>query len=176
MISPTLRSSIVLSKAARVIRPLAATSRQRLRQNNFRLANMSSMSTGHGDLNNTSVLRRAVQEFRPEPEYAYRSLAIPESHDDLDIRTNYRPFLLRDDIESNDWISRSELSTAVKMASSEFERTGERLKMLVLYGSLRNRCVTKASPILSLSEADCSDRQVPTPNFFRTKQLASYGD
>ncbi|TKA29809.1 hypothetical protein B0A50_03173 [Salinomyces thailandicus] len=63
---------------------------------------MSSMSTGHGDLNNTSVLRRAVQEFRPEPEYAYRSLAIPESHDDLDIRTNYRPFLLRDDIESCD--------------------------------------------------------------------------
>ncbi|RMY97964.1 hypothetical protein D0864_04561 [Hortaea werneckii] len=100
---------------------------------------MSSTTTNRGDLNNNSVLRKPVQEFLPDPAWAQRSLAVPEKHDDGDVRAQYRPFLLTQDVADEDWISKLELSTAVRMASAEFERTGERLKILVLYGSMRGR-------------------------------------
>ncbi|KAI6912700.1 arsenate resistance ArsH [Hortaea werneckii] len=100
---------------------------------------MSSTTNNRGDLNNNSVLRKPVQEFLPDPVWAHRSLAVPEKHDDGDVRAQYRPFLLTQDVANEDWISKLELSTAVRMASSEFERTGERLKILVLYGSMRGR-------------------------------------
>merc|ERR1712072_927075 len=100
---------------------------------------MSSTTNNRGDLNNNSVLRKPVQEFLPDPAWAHRSLAVPEKHDDGNVRAQYRPFLLTQDVADEDWISKLELSTAVRMASSEFERTGERLKILVLYGSMRGR-------------------------------------
>merc|ERR1711939_1255201 len=100
---------------------------------------MSSTTNNRGDLNNNSVLRKPVQEFLPDPAWAHRSLAVPEKHDDGDVRAQYRPFLLTQDVADEDWISKLELSTAVRMASAEFERTGERLKILVLYGSMRGR-------------------------------------
>jgi len=94
----------------------------------------------NGDLNNTSVLRKPVQEFRPDLAYAYRSLEVPEQEDDGAIRAKYRPFLLRQDVASRDWVSKLELSTVTKLAEDDLKATGgERLKVLVLYGSLRSR-------------------------------------
>lgn len=66
-------------------------------------------------------------------------MAISDSEDDPKIRGQYRPFLLPDDIANSDWISKLELATVTKMAEADFAQTGERLKILMLYGSLRTR-------------------------------------
>ncbi len=66
-------------------------------------------------------------------------LAISEAEDDPEIRTKYRPFLLESEVESSDWISKLELETAFKIAEKNLAETGSRLKILVLYGSLRKR-------------------------------------
>ena len=92
----------------------------------------------NGDLNNTSAVRE-VTRIDVDPAYSYRSLALSEAEDDETIRKVYRPFLLSPEITSSDWISKLELSTVVKLAEDDFQKTGERLKVLVLYGSLRNR-------------------------------------
>lgn len=98
----------------------------------------------NGDLNNLSAIR-PVAEIAVDAAFVRRSLAIQESEDDPEIRRKYRPFLLAEDIEDSDWIASLEMSTAVKMAHSEMHRTnGGRLKVLVLYGSLRERCVTRS--------------------------------
>jgi arsenic resistance protein ArsH len=91
-----------------------------------------------GDLNNTSAARE-VTCIDVDPAYSYRSLALSETEDDEIIRKAYRPFLLSPEITSRDWISRLELSTVVKLAEEDFHKHGERLKVLVLYGSLRKR-------------------------------------
>jgi arsenic resistance protein ArsH len=95
-------------------------------------------TTVNGDLNNTSVMR-CVAGIEVDPEYSYRSLAISEEDDEPIVRQKYRPFILDPQITLGDWISRLELSTVVKMAEEDISKTGERLKVLVLYGSLRNR-------------------------------------
>jgi arsenic resistance protein ArsH len=95
-------------------------------------------SSGNGDLNNTSVMRTVA--LPPiDPSYAGRSLALPEEEDDPAVREKYRPFLLDPEITAGDWISRLELSTVLKMAEADMQTTGERLKVLMLYGSLRKR-------------------------------------
>jgi arsenic resistance protein ArsH len=66
-------------------------------------------------------------------------LAISAAEDDAEIRTKYRPFLLDPDLESVDWISQLELDTVIDMAKKDLEKTSSRLKVLVLYGSLRKR-------------------------------------
>lgn len=91
-----------------------------------------------GDLNNTSSLRD-VTHIAPDSEYSFRSLAITETEDNLEVREKYRPFILSPHITSNDWISKLELSTVTKLAEEDLLKTGERLKVLVLYGSLRQR-------------------------------------
>ncbi|KAL8996314.1 MAG: hypothetical protein Q9169_004153 [Polycauliona sp. 2 TL-2023] len=69
-----------------------------------------------------------------------QSLAIPESDDQPEIRQQYRPFLLSRQTMDSDWIANLELSTAMSMAYEEMHRLGGgRLKVLVLYGSLRKR-------------------------------------
>ena len=98
-------------------------------------------STMHvnGDLNNTAVLRKTV-ELAPDPAYASRSLAIPRTEDDARLRVEYRPFLLDEKIAENDWVARLELSTVLKMVEKDLHATGsDRLKVLVLYGSMRAR-------------------------------------
>jgi arsenic resistance protein ArsH len=55
------------------------------------------------------------------------------------IRKAYRPFLLNPEVTSTDWISKLELSTVAKLAEEDLQKSGERLKVLVLYGSLRER-------------------------------------
>jgi arsenic resistance protein ArsH len=67
------------------------------------------------------------------------NLSISEKDDDAEIRTKYRPFLLESEVESKDWISELELETAISMAEADLAKTGARLKVLVLYGSLRKR-------------------------------------
>lgn len=70
-----------------------------------------------------------------------QTLAIPESEDDLDIRQKYRPFI-RDDAQ-NDWISALELTKVLNLAEGDLRATNKRLKVLVLYGSLRRRSYSK---------------------------------
>lgn len=93
----------------------------------------------HGDLNNTEVMRE-TNSLVPDSAYDGKTLAIPEAEDDAEIRAKYRPFITSPEVTSSDWIAKSELSTALKMAEADMEKTGgDRLKILVLYGSLRER-------------------------------------
>ena len=66
-------------------------------------------------------------------------LAISAAEDGPEIREKYRPFLLDPEVEATDWISQLELDTAISIAQADIEKTGSRLKVLVLYGSLRKR-------------------------------------
>jgi hypothetical protein len=92
----------------------------------------------NGDLNNTTAMRDVLKPHR-DPRFAHRSLAIHPSKDDPLVRSRYRPFLLPEGIQQEDWISRLELATATELAHNEIELRGERLRVLVLYGSLRQR-------------------------------------
>lgn len=67
------------------------------------------------------------------------NLAISEDEDNPEIRAKYRPFLLDTQTIASDWISELELDTVTTIAQKDLERTGSRLKVLVLYGSLRKR-------------------------------------
>jgi arsenical resistance protein ArsH len=101
-----------------------------------------------GDLNNTSAIRHAIQ-FNPDPDYSYRSFATPEVDDDSTVRNVYRPFLLDPQVAQNDWIAKLELSTALKLVEQHLGDSGnDRLKVLVLYGSLRKRSVRSAQQML----------------------------
>lgn len=74
--------------------------------------------------------------------YAGKTLAVTEQNDDVDIRKKYRPFVTSDEVANSDWISQSELSTALKMSEKDMlDTNGDRIKILVLYGSMRERSV-----------------------------------
>ncbi|OJJ99142.1 hypothetical protein ASPACDRAFT_29548 [Aspergillus aculeatus ATCC 16872] len=70
------------------------------------------------------------------------SLAISESEDSFNIRSKYRPFILEDNA-AEDWVNRLELTTAMEMAAQELAKSKDRLKVLVLYGSLRRRSYSR---------------------------------
>ncbi|GKT71606.1 arsenic resistance protein [Colletotrichum tofieldiae] len=92
----------------------------------------------HGDINNAHAARPAV-EIRPDEAYLNRTHALAAEDDDAEIRTRYRPFILPDTV-SNDWVSDLELSTALALVDREILSRGlPRLRILVLYGSLRAR-------------------------------------
>ncbi|CAD0046265.1 unnamed protein product [Aureobasidium pullulans] len=98
-----------------------------------------SNNRAHGDLNNTEVMRE-TNFLVPDPAYDGKSLAIKEQDDNTGIRTRYRPFITSPEVTSSDWIAKSELSTALKISEADMEATGgNRVKILVLYGSLRER-------------------------------------
>ena len=100
------------------------------------------IASSNGDLNNLSAVR-PVAEIAVDAAFVGQSLAITEPDDDPEIRRRYRPFLLPEEIANSDWISNLEMSTAMSMAYKDMRRVdGSRLKLLVLYGSLRERCVT----------------------------------
>ncbi|KAG9570710.1 arsenate resistance ArsH, partial [Aureobasidium melanogenum] len=81
--------------------------------------------------------------WMPDPTYAAKTLAITEGQDDADIRQRYRPFVISHEVTA-DWVSESELSTALKMSENDMRETnGERVKILVLYGSLRERSYSR---------------------------------
>lgn len=98
------------------------------------------MSTAtNGDLNNTAA-ERARTEIATDPAYHRTSLAIPACDDEASIRETYRTFLLDNAHSDQDWVARLELSTTLKMVDLQIIRTGgDRLKVLVLYGSMRER-------------------------------------
>ncbi|KAF2125094.1 arsenate resistance ArsH [Dothidotthia symphoricarpi CBS 119687] len=97
----------------------------------------------NGDLNNTAA-ERVRTEITIDPTYHNRSLAIPASEDDPTIRKSYRPFILDDETTSSDWVSQVELSTALKMVEAQILNSGdERLKVLVLHGSMRSRSYSR---------------------------------
>jgi len=104
------------------------------------------VSSTNGDLNNTSAARQAIH-ITTDEAYLDRSLAIPESEDDPDVRRTYRPFLptvvsaqeAGTGRDGKDWVAELELSTTLKMAEQDLLSTGQRVKILVLYGSLRAR-------------------------------------
>ncbi|KAH8699329.1 flavoprotein-like protein [Phaeosphaeriaceae sp. PMI808] len=95
-----------------------------------------------GDLNNSYAMRM-VEFHDPDEEYSYRSFAIPESEDDINIRKSYRPFLTSEEIAACDWISKLELSTTSKMVDQLLQSKNDRLKVLVLYGSMRERSFSR---------------------------------
>lgn len=82
---------------------------------------------------------RETKQLPVDPHYAHHSLAISPEEDDQNLRSKYRPFLFDDALLQNDWISQLELSTVTKMAEDDLKLTGERIKVLVLTGSLRKR-------------------------------------
>ncbi|KAJ5708707.1 arsenic resistance protein ArsH [Penicillium malachiteum] len=73
--------------------------------------------------------------------HVHTSLAIPQAEDDAEIRQKYRPFILDDAAE--DWVSTLELTTAMDLAAQELKNSNNRLKVLVLYGSLRQRSYSR---------------------------------
>ncbi|KAL8899723.1 MAG: hypothetical protein Q9192_001426 [Flavoplaca navasiana] len=103
----------------------------------------TSLASSNGDLNNISALR-PIAEIAVDAAFVRQSLAIQESDDDPEIRRQFRPFLLRKRIVDSDWVAHLEISTAMRMAYEEMHRPdGTRLKVLVLYGSLRERSYSK---------------------------------
>ncbi|KAJ5476683.1 Arsenate resistance ArsH [Penicillium sp. IBT 31633x] len=76
------------------------------------------------------------------PEPSYRSLALSPSEDSTEIRQKYRPFILTNHA-TEDWVEKLDLTTAADMAEQNLRATNERLKVLVLYGSLRRRSYSR---------------------------------
>ncbi|KAI1335032.1 flavoprotein-like protein [Xylariaceae sp. FL0016] len=76
-------------------------------------------------------------------KHDFSTLAITEDQDEPTIRQRYRPFLLHYPMGPEDWISQLELNTVSGMAQKDLEKTGSRIKVLVLYGSLRKRSYSK---------------------------------
>ena len=70
-----------------------------------------------------------------------QSLALPETEDDIQVRQQYRPFLLTEN--ADDWVSKLELTTVLDLAAKDLALTNRRLKVLVLYGSLRRRSYSR---------------------------------
>lgn len=100
--------------------------------------NISESAPVQGDLNNTSSMRQ-TEEIRANSDFAYQSLAIPVEEDEPETANKYRPFLLDSAIAAEDWVSKLELATVTEMAHDDIAKTGQRLRVLVLYGSLRRR-------------------------------------
>jgi hypothetical protein len=102
---------------------------------------LSGLIITNGDLNNVSSMR-AIRELKVDEAYLARSLAISDVEDDAEIREKYRPFLQSKNVTDSDWIANLELSTVLKMAEEGIEKSGQgRLKVMVLYGSMRKRYV-----------------------------------
>lgn len=85
-------------------------------------------------MSSINPLTRGLRTLAQCPE-----LAISEAQDDPTIRAKYRPFLLDAEIEATDWISQLELEPVITLAEENLAQTNSRLKVLVLYGSLRQR-------------------------------------
>jgi hypothetical protein len=97
-------------------------------------------------------------------------LAISEAEDDPDIRAKYRPFLLDPEIEAKDWISQLELESVIGMSERQ-TASDSRLKILVLYGSLRKRYLS--FPLLRMMYVP-NLTSVPTPNSWLSKHHAFF--
>lgn len=77
-----------------------------------------------------------------QADVSYRSLSLHQSEDDPAIREKYRPFILNDN-STEDWVNSLDLATVLDMAEQNLRDGNERLKVLVLYGSLRKRSYSR---------------------------------
>ncbi|OQN95213.1 hypothetical protein B0A48_18777 [Cryoendolithus antarcticus] len=98
--------------------------------------------TTNGDLNNT-IAMRASEPIVIDKAFAFRSLFVTEDEDNAAVRKAYRPFVLNDDIASSDWISQLELAKVTELSHNAAQQTGTRLRVLVLFGSLRTRSYSR---------------------------------
>ncbi|WYZ42181.1 hypothetical protein EsH8_V_001076 [Colletotrichum jinshuiense] len=99
----------------------------------------------HGDINNTYAARPLV-EIQPDEAYIGRSLGITAWEDDAEIRTRHRPYILPDTTTAtkNDWVAQLELFTVLSLVDREIlQRGAPRLRILVLFGSLRSRSYSR---------------------------------
>lgn len=129
------------------------TQRRMMTRTQMPSANISNSKAFNPDLYNDHLLRQPNASdtafLTPDSAYDNFTLAIPESEDDPSIRAKYRPFLLPSTVETSDWISKLELSTALKLSAEAIRQpSGEgqpqnRLRVLVLYGSLRGRSYSR---------------------------------
>ena len=103
---------------------------------------MAVASSSQGGLNHTSAARPFVTN-EAGADFRYRSLSIRGCDDDPGIRERYRPFLLDKEGNKADWVDDLELGTVTTMAAENMQRTGDRLKVLVLFGSLRQRLANR---------------------------------
>jgi len=81
------------------------------------------------------------------------SLPTPEAEDDVDLLARYRPFLQHSTVTESDWVSRLELDVVEQMVAADLAANGgERIKVLVLFGSMRSRWVEQpfVEPCLSI--------------------------
>lgn len=109
------------------------------RQHQIWYTHIRAIMNGHGDLNNSHAVRPS-KGLAVDPAYAGRAFDIATDEDEPAVRGCYRPFLLPEHYAADDWVAQLELSTALKLVESEIlEKKLERLKILVLYGSLRSR-------------------------------------
>ncbi|KAM3530272.1 hypothetical protein NHJ13051_001491 [Beauveria bassiana] len=80
----------------------------------------------------------------PTVEKPEMQLPLAAEKDEHNIREKYRPFLRHfPRPDGPDWIQDLELDTVTEMARANLAHTGSRLKVLVLYGSLRKRSYSK---------------------------------
>lgn len=123
-----------------------------------------------------------------------QSLAISPKEDDVEIREKYRPFILSQDVSdaADDWVESLELTTALQMAENDLRLTNRRLKVLVLYGSLRSRSYSRlvafeASRILFRLGCDVrvfnpeglpvkNDRDSTHPKVQELRELSTWSD
>ncbi|KAK6436985.1 hypothetical protein LTR95_006823 [Oleoguttula sp. CCFEE 5521] len=106
------------------------------------MASTTAPPTTNGDLNNTSSMR-ATKKLLTDKAYSFLSLAIPADKDDPTIRKSHRPFILDDEVTASDWVSRLELAKVTEMSHGSILQSGTRLRVLVIYGSLRTRSYSK---------------------------------
>lgn len=111
---------------------------------------ISTSTASNTELENTRT-RCHDAGIESKPSLAH-SLAIEERNDDPAIRQKYRPFLLGTTATAVDWINGLELDGVMEMAARDLSNTGERLKVLVLYGSLRLRSVLRKRKLYAYVE------------------------
>lgn len=90
----------------------------------------------------SSALPQQVTANTRQIDVSYRTLALHPSEDSRGIHQKYRPFILSDDA-TEDWVNNLDLATAMDMAELDLQLTNKRLRVLVLYGSLRRRSYSR---------------------------------
>jgi arsenic resistance protein ArsH len=123
-----------------------------------------------------------------------QTLALSPKEDDVEVREKYRPFILSQDASNaaEDWVESLELTTALQMVENNLQLTNQRLKVLVLYGSLRSRSYSRlvafeASRILFRLGCDVrvfdpeglpvkNDRDFTHPKVQELRELSTWSD
>lgn len=126
-LAPRLTSSLTIGRNLRPLSPLNKSPKMHF--SNLPQS-VAAKTTESGDSYNAQLAS------------SYQTLALRSSEDDPQIRQKYRPFILCDDV-AEDWVNNLELTTVLNMAENNISITGNRLKVLVLYGSLRRRSYSK---------------------------------